>query len=215
MYTNNIVLALAPLLYLARADVSIDRDDIPRACDAICDPIVELTRKCDTDLRGDRDREEDRLEAQCVCTNDSFDVGRIAALCADCIRQNWRDDNDDDDDDDQRDHMEDIDDILYTCGFSSTSYVASSASAIVASITVDATRPTDASQLTTTIVGGTAARGTDSAATATRTNADDNSDDNSASATNDSSSPDETNAAAGLAPYGVGAAVVGAALMLA
>ncbi|RSL59668.1 hypothetical protein CEP54_007181 [Fusarium duplospermum] len=213
MYTN-IALALAPLLYLARADVSIDRDDIPRACDAICDPIVELTRKCDTDLRGDRDREEDRLEAQCVCTNDSFDVGRIAALCADCIRQNWRDDNDDDDDDDQRDHMEDIDDILYTCGFSSTSYVASSASAIVASITVDATRPTDASQLTTTIVGGTAARGTDSADTATRTNAD-NSDDNSASATDDSSSPDETNAAAGLAPYGVGAVVVGAALMLA
>ncbi|KAI8670539.1 hypothetical protein NCS57_00525500 [Fusarium keratoplasticum] len=212
MYTN-IALALAPLLYLARADVSLDRDDIPRACDAICDPIVELTRKCDTDLRGDRDREEDRLEAQCVCTNDSFDVGRIAALCADCIRQNWRDDDDDDDDDDQRDHMEDIDDILYTCGFSSTSYVASSASAIVASITVEATRPTDASQLTTTIVGGTAARGTDSAATATRNN--DNTDDNSASATNDSSSPDETNAAAGLTPYGVGAAVVGAALMLA
>ncbi|UPK89310.1 hypothetical protein LCI18_000245 [Fusarium solani-melongenae] len=211
MYTN-IALALAPLLYLARADVSIDRDDIPRACDAICNPIVELTRKCDTDLRGDRDREEDRLEAQCVCTNDSFDVGRIAALCADCIRQNWRD-SDDDDDDDQRDHMEDIDDILYTCGFSSTSYVASSASAIVASITVEATRPTDASQLTTTIVGGTAARGTDSAATATRNN--DNTDDNSASATNDSSSPDETNAAAGLTPYGVGAAVVGAALMLA
>lgn len=110
----------------------------------------------------------------------------------------------------------DIEDILYTCGFSSTSYVASSASAIVASITVDATRPTDASQLTTTITGGTAARGTDSAATATRNN-NDNSDDNSdsASATNDSSSPDETNAAAGLAPYGVGAAVVGAALMLA
>jgi len=110
--------------------------------------------------------------------------------------------------------MEDIDDILYTCGFSSTSYVASSASGIVASITVDATRPTDASQLTTTITGGTAARGTDSAATATSNN-NDNSDDNSASATNDSSSPDETNAAAGLAPYGVGAAVVGAALMLA
>ncbi|RSL87840.1 hypothetical protein CEP51_002059 [Fusarium floridanum] len=218
MYTN-IALAIAPLLYLARADVSLDRDDIPRACDAICDPIVELTRTCDTDLRGDQDRVEDRLEVQCVCTNDSFDVGRIAALCADCIRQNWQNDNDDDDDDDQRDHMEDIEDILYTCGFSSTSYIASSASAIVASITVDATRPTDASQLTTTIVGGTAARGsgTDSAATATRTNnnSDDNSDDNSASATNDSSSPDETNAAGGLAPYGVGVAVVGAALMLA
>lgn len=107
MYTSTIALAIAPLLYLARADVSLDRDDIPRECDTICDPIVQLTRTCDTDLRGDRDREEDRLEVQCVCTNDSFNVGRIAALCADCIHQNApRDRDDDDDDDDIRDETE-------------------------------------------------------------------------------------------------------------
>ncbi|KAF5012797.1 hypothetical protein FDECE_1159 [Fusarium decemcellulare] len=215
MYTNTIAIALAPLFLLARADVSLDRDDIPRACDTICDPIVDLTRACDTDLRGDQDRTEDRLEAQCVCTNDSFDVGRVAALCADCIRQNRQTDNDDDDDDDdRRDDMEEIDDILYTCGFSSTSYVASAASAIVQSITVDATRPTASNQLTTTIAGGTAARGTDSQATATdRSNSDDNSDD--ATATNDSSNPDETNAAGALAPFGVAGAVVGVAMLLA
>src|SRR6478735_10552546 len=62
MYTSTIALALAPLLYLARADISLDRDDIPRECDTVCDPIVQLTKTCDTDLRGDRDREEDRLE---------------------------------------------------------------------------------------------------------------------------------------------------------
>lgn len=100
MYTSTIALALAPLLYLARADISLDRDDIPRECDTICDPIVQLTRTCDTDLRGDRDREEDRLEAQCVCTNDSFNVSRVAALCAGCIHQNAQNNRDDDDDDD-------------------------------------------------------------------------------------------------------------------
>ncbi|KAF4970973.1 hypothetical protein FSARC_2076 [Fusarium sarcochroum] len=228
MYTSTIALAIAPLLYLARADVGLDRDDIPRECDTICDPIVQLTRTCDTDLRGDRDRDEDRLEVQCVCTNDSFNVGRVAALCADCIHQNAPRDNDDDDDDDdddnRNDDTKDIDDILYTCGFSSTTYVASAASAAVSGVSVDASRPTDASQLTTTIVG-TGTRGSGSNPTATsgsnsnnNNDNNDNNDDNnsdSATATNDSSSPDETNAAAALAPFGLAGAVVGAAMLLA
>ncbi|KAM5341837.1 hypothetical protein ACJ41O_014868 [Fusarium nematophilum] len=220
MYAK-VALAIAPLLYLARADVNLDRDDVPSACDAICEPIVELTRTCDTDLRGDRDRVEDRLEAQCVCTNDSFDVGQVAALCADCIRQNRRADDDDDDDDDVRDDTQDIDDILYTCGFSSTSYVASAASALVQSITVEATRPTDESQLSTTIdgrSGGGAATDSGSSPTATGSNDDsnDNNDDsNDSTATGTAANADETNAAAGLAPYGVAGAVIGAAMMLA
>ncbi|KAF5973913.1 hypothetical protein FCOIX_8551 [Fusarium coicis] len=222
MYTSTIALAIAPLLYLARADISLDRDDIPRECDTICDPIVQLTKTCDTDLRGDRDREEDRLEAQCVCTNDSFNVSRVAALCAGCIHQNAQNNRDDDDDDDDiRDDTEEIDDIMYTCGFSSTTYVASAASAAVSGVSVDATRPTDASQLTTTIVGGTrtqnsnepSATGTSGGNGGSGSNDDNNS--NDASATNDASSPDETNAAAAMAPYGVVGAVVGAAMLLA
>ncbi|KAF5666618.1 hypothetical protein FHETE_6117 [Fusarium heterosporum] len=222
MYTSTIALAIAPLLYLARADVSLDRDDIPRQCDAICDPIVQLTRACDTDLRGDRDREEDRLEAQCVCTNDSFNVGRIAALCADCIHQNAPRDNDnDDDDDDRRDDTEDIDDILYTCGFSSTTYVASAASAAVSGVSVDASRPTDASQLTTTIVGGSRTRDSNEPTNTSGSgnggsggNSNNNGD--NASATNDASTPDETNAAAAaMAPVGFVGVVVGAAMLLA
>lgn len=94
MYTSTIALAIAPLLYLAHADVSLDRDDVPRACDTICDPIVQLTQKCDSDRWGDAQ------EIQCVCTNDSFNVERIAALCANCIHQNASQDRDDDDDDD-------------------------------------------------------------------------------------------------------------------
>ncbi|RBR21004.1 hypothetical protein FVER53590_07192 [Fusarium verticillioides] len=222
MYTSTIALAIASLLYLARADVSLDRDDIPRECDTICDPIVQLTKKCDTDLRGDRDREEDRLEAQCVCTNDSFNVSRVAALCAGCIHQNAQNNRDDDDDDDDiRDDTEEIDDIMYTCGFSSTTYVASAASAAVSGVSVDATRPTDASQLTTTIVGGTRTQNSNEpSATGTSggnggSGSSDDNNNNGASATNDASNPDETNAAATMAPYGVVGAVVGAAMLLA
>ncbi|CAF3453088.1 unnamed protein product [Fusarium graminearum] len=220
MYTSTIALAIAPLLLLARADVSLDRDDIPRACDTICNPIVDLTRACDTDLRGDRDREEDRLEAQCVCTNDSFNVARVAALCADCIHQNAPRDNDDDDDDDddRRDDTKDIDDILYTCGFSSTTYVASAASAAVSGVSVDASRPTDASQLTTTIIAGaTGTRGSSDPSNTGSSGGSGNSNNNNnndASATNSAASPDETNAAAAMAPVAFVGAAVGAAMLL-
>ena len=107
MYSSTIALAIAPLLFLANADVSLDRDDIPRECNTICNPLVELTRTCDVDLRSYIDRDEDRIEVQCVCTHDSFDVGRVAGLCADCMRQNMNSTrNDDDDDDDMRENME-------------------------------------------------------------------------------------------------------------
>ncbi|KAF5017811.1 hypothetical protein F66182_10234 [Fusarium sp. NRRL 66182] len=235
MYTSTLALAIAPLFLLARADVNLDRDDVPRECTTICNPIVDLTRACDTDLRGDdNDREEDRLEVQCVCTNDSFNVARIAALCANCIHQyapNNRDNDDDDDDDDIRDDTRDIDEILFTCGWASTTYVAS-ATAAVAGITVDAARPTDANQLTTTIVGGTGTRSepsatpTDDSGSGSGNNDDNNNNNdnndssnnnNDATATdNASGSGNADNAAAGLAPFGIaGAAVIGAALLLA
>lgn len=112
MYTKTtIALAMAPLALLARADVHLDQDDVPTACDSICDPIVQLSRRCDVDLRSDNDRDENLLEMQCVCTNDSFDVAKIAALCADCMRQNVqsnRDNDGDDDDDDDDENREDL-----------------------------------------------------------------------------------------------------------
>ena len=121
----------------------------------------------------------------------------------------------------------DIDDILYTCGFASTTYVASAASAAVSGVSVDATRPTDASQLTTTVVAGaTRTQGSDSSSNtdSSNNNNNDNNDDDAsdtgaaadgASATNDASSPDETNAAAAMAPAGFVGAVIGAAMLLA
>ena len=61
--------------------------DVPAACRAICGPVGALSRQCETDLRSDVDRDERLLEAQCVCTNRSFDVQWWTARCADCFRQ--------------------------------------------------------------------------------------------------------------------------------
>ncbi|KAL6404525.1 hypothetical protein AUP68_13918 [Ilyonectria robusta] len=77
-------------------------DDVPSACETICQPIVELTNTCDIDpnetdndndkrkklrLRG-RGESEEAIEANCICTNKSFDVAAVMALCASCMAQN-------------------------------------------------------------------------------------------------------------------------------
>ncbi|KAH7122948.1 hypothetical protein EDB81DRAFT_872576 [Dactylonectria macrodidyma] len=242
MYANKIALAVAPLLLaVAHADLQLDNDDVPNACKAICKPIVTLTQACEVDLSGsdDTDRNENRLEAQCVCTNDSFDVANIAGLCADCMRQNNNDNNDDDDDDDDDDNdwddgdLSEIRDILSTCGWPTSSY-ASASSTVADGITVDATAPTALSQLTTTIVPGSTRSGSGSgsgttatgSANPTQTGSTSGSNDDTASSTGSdaASSASESaaqasetdNAAAALAPLGVaGFAVAGAFLMLA
>ena len=83
---------VATFLALAvRADIQLEADDVPTQCSDICRPIVDLSRSCDAnDDNIPDDRTEDLLELQCVCTNNSFDVNRIAALCASCMDQNTR-----------------------------------------------------------------------------------------------------------------------------
>ncbi|KFA76129.1 hypothetical protein S40288_00360 [Stachybotrys chartarum IBT 40288] len=158
-----LALAVAPLFLVARADVTdfeLD-DDVSSQCRSICAPVAVLSDRCEVDLSDntpDEDRTEDLLEAQCYCTHNGFDVAGITALCADCIRQFPRGDDDDDDDDDNdvSDALEDINAIMFTCGFSSTTFAAA-ATTSAAGISVSAVRPTAASQLTTTITGGTQA----------------------------------------------------------
>lgn len=100
---KTLALAIAPLLLGVSAKVSFDMGDAPNSCKTICKPLGDLSNMCDTDLRSDIDRDENRLEAQCICTNKSFDVAKIAALCADCMHQSAnstkRDDNRADQDD--------------------------------------------------------------------------------------------------------------------
>ncbi|UNI13293.1 hypothetical protein JDV02_000050 [Purpureocillium takamizusanense] len=175
MYSKTIIAALAPLALVARASVDFDMDDVPNSCATICRPIGTLSDRCDTDLRSDIDRDEKLLEAQCVCTNRSFDVAKIAALCADCMHQsaNGKRRRDDDNNRADRDDLKDIDNIMSTCGFTSTKYNPS-ATGEVQSITVAATAATDISQLTTTLTGGsqpaqTSASGSKTASAVTQT----------------------------------------------
>lgn len=105
MYVKSTLLAVASLVIMARAGgVDFDLDDSPQKCRGVCRPIANLARLCSVDLPGDDDRLEDQLEAQCFCTNLSFDVDNFAAVCRDCIRQNMNSGGGDHDDDDDHDH---------------------------------------------------------------------------------------------------------------
>ncbi|KAH7146168.1 hypothetical protein EDB81DRAFT_934062 [Dactylonectria macrodidyma] len=116
-------------------------DDVPSACSTICQPIVDLTNICDIDpneedsdndkrrklrLREYDESDEEAIEANCICSNTSFDVAAVMALCASCMAQNSQ-------------HSEDVDKIMSQCSFSSTSYLPA-ATTIVTDIEVQATK---------------------------------------------------------------------------
>ncbi|GKT40457.1 protein CAP22 [Colletotrichum spaethianum] len=148
MHFNRIALSLAAAAFV-KADLQLDNDDIPTQCSAVCRPIYDLGQACEVnDDLINNDLTEDRLEAQCVCTNNSINVSQYAALCASCMDQNVQD----------RDDLDDINDILRTCGFASTSYAAT-ASYASTTPSVSAARPTNSAQLTTTIAPGSGAGG--------------------------------------------------------
>ncbi|KAK1967813.1 hypothetical protein LY78DRAFT_544195, partial [Colletotrichum sublineola] len=141
MHFNRVALSLAAAAAYVQADLQLDNDDIPTQCGAVCRPIYDLGQACEVnDDLINNDLTEDRLEAQCFCTNNSINVSQYAALCASCMEQNIRD----------RDDLDDINDILRTCGFASTTYVAT-ASYASTTPSVSAVRPTNSAQLTTTI----------------------------------------------------------------
>ncbi|KAH7231978.1 hypothetical protein B0J15DRAFT_197282 [Fusarium solani] len=133
--------------------------DVPSACKTICQPIVDLTNTCDVDPNeADKDNDKRRklrlresdeadetIEANCICTNKSFDVAAVMALCASCMAQNSQ-------------KTEDVDKIMSQCSFTSTSYVPS-ATAMVSAIQVQATKPA-----TTWTSGSTSTAGASSSA---------------------------------------------------
>jgi hypothetical protein len=95
------ILILHTLLFISTSLAEeLNAVDVPGACTTICRPIVELTGTCNVDPEeaggdeakpdGGNDAVEidDIIESQCICTNKSFDVARIAGLCASCIQEN-------------------------------------------------------------------------------------------------------------------------------
>ncbi|ROT35055.1 hypothetical protein SODALDRAFT_321130 [Sodiomyces alkalinus F11] len=142
MYFSRLALATASLatVALVSADFILNSDDIPTQCQNVCDPVRELGDICDIDDGPLDDLTEDLIEAQCYCANESFNVNRITAQCASCLHE-FRD---------AQNNRDDINDIMQSCGFSSTTYNEADV-ATVSGVVVQATRPTGADQLTTTI----------------------------------------------------------------
>lgn len=97
-----ILLATLAALIPAALGEELSAADVPAACMTICQPIVDLTNTCDIDPQEmDRDQDKRRnlrlrqadesdeaIEADCICTNKSFDVAGVMGLCASCIAQN-------------------------------------------------------------------------------------------------------------------------------
>ncbi|KAF5139252.1 Protein CAP22 [Metarhizium anisopliae] len=98
-----IALAIAAPVVIAE---ELRAKDVPPACAVICQPIVSLTNTCEINTDGkdddddmgkrqllearDADDPDDRIEAECICKNRSFNVPTVMALCASCIAQNGR-----------------------------------------------------------------------------------------------------------------------------
>ncbi|EFY95138.1 hypothetical protein X797_010120 [Metarhizium robertsii] len=142
MHLNIAIIALAIAAPVVIAE-ELHANDVPPACAVICQPIVSLTNTCDINPNDkdddddmdkrqlldarDADEADERIEAECICKNKSFNVATVMALCASCIAQNGR-------------KTEDVNDIMLQCSFSSVSYSPSS-TGIVSGIQVQATKP--------------------------------------------------------------------------
>lgn len=101
MHSTILLATLAAVIPAALAE-ELRAADVPSACTTICQPIVDLTNTCDIDPNeADTDNDKRRklrlreteesdeaIEANCICTNKSFDVAGVMGLCASCISQN-------------------------------------------------------------------------------------------------------------------------------
>ncbi|KAF4592587.1 CAP22 protein [Ophiocordyceps camponoti-floridani] len=139
----------ATALIGVEARIELDMDDVPDVCSAMCRPIGNLTSACDTKLPDATDADEKLLEAQCVCTNKSFNVSRVAGLCAGCLTQDLAKATGKEKTK-LRAPVRDINEILSACNFAGESY-ASTATSVAETVTVEATAATDIGQLTTTL----------------------------------------------------------------
>ena len=104
MRTSTFIAALVAIMPVLAEELR--KEDVPQACSAICEPIVTLSNICDVDPNEKEDgkrlrlrapeeddameRLEEEIEATCICTNNSFKVSQILALCASCISQNGK-----------------------------------------------------------------------------------------------------------------------------
>jgi len=171
MHSISTAAAFITALAAIASSEELKASDVPQACTTICGPIVTLTNTCDIDpnmnstrrrgmlLRRDaegdtngveEDGPDEAIEAQCICKNTSFNVGRVVALCVACLVQNkGKTEGEIYYSSTQfkppflrflTSEFPDMSRIMSQCSFTSTTYVPAATSA-VAGVTVQATKP--------------------------------------------------------------------------
>ncbi|KAF2687002.1 hypothetical protein K458DRAFT_266953, partial [Lentithecium fluviatile CBS 122367] len=81
----------------------IDNNDVPNECRAVCASIVSLTAQCDQQFN------DDAQELNCICS--ASGANTQLPLCEACVSQFDSDNSDND-----------VNDLLRSCSFTSTSY---------------------------------------------------------------------------------------------
>ncbi|KAF2795316.1 hypothetical protein K505DRAFT_416545 [Melanomma pulvis-pyrius CBS 109.77] len=137
MLTQNILLAFA-LSTVGLAQQDIDNNDIPTQCSVVCSGLVQLTQTCDEQNNND---DNDRNYLNCVCN--STGVSAQLPLCEACVATF---------DNDGRDT--DVNDLLTSCSFSTTTFNPSSSYAST-SISAALTQITSTNTVSTTTANPT------------------------------------------------------------
>ncbi|KAJ4421963.1 hypothetical protein N0V82_003359 [Gnomoniopsis sp. IMI 355080] len=126
--------------------LQLDYADVPAPCVSTCRPVAELSGICDVDADFDDNNEEveDLMKLQCLCTNTSFDVAGITALCASCIDQKGMPS-------DKDDNLDDVSEMITRCGFPTSVTWTPAVTAAAEAVHVIASRLTASGQVTTTV----------------------------------------------------------------
>ncbi|KAJ9144515.1 hypothetical protein NKR23_g5927 [Pleurostoma richardsiae] len=89
----------------------IDSNDVPRECRSVCDPVTRLTRTCDR-----QNDDDDSGYINCVCSADNAQTA--IPLCEACVAVYDTNDG----------HDNDVNDLVRSCSFTTTSWNSAAAS---------------------------------------------------------------------------------------
>lgn len=112
--TSILLIGLAALSSSAVLAQEFDNNDVPQQCRSVCQAMVDAARTCDNNFDGDRQ------EVDCICNTEG--ASTQLPECAACVRQ-----FDTDIDEDDRDEQNDVDEVMSSCGFTSTTFNAAAA----------------------------------------------------------------------------------------
>merc|ERR1712080_615345 len=117
-YKNTLLFVGLAALSVVKAQ-EFDNNDVPMQCRSVCQAMVDAARNCDNTNSGDPQ------EVDCICNTQG--ASTQLPECAACVRQYDTDDDDDDDDEN------DVDEVMRSCGFSSTTINSASSGSMVTS----------------------------------------------------------------------------------